>query len=108
MSDETTQDFGPITYTLVVPIEITTKKAGVESTNRIEELTIRRPKAKDMRALDSAKGDMAQTLLMIERLTGLQKHEVDEIDMMDVHHIGEIFGGFTPPGQSTGGTSSET
>src|SRR3546814_16750464 len=106
MSDS--QDFGPINYTLVVPVEITTRRAGVETANRIEELVIRRPKAKDMRALDSAKGDMAQTLLMIERLPGLQQHEVDDIELIDVHNIGEIFGGFTPHGPQNGPTPSDT
>ncbi len=62
----------------------------------ITEVTIRRPKAKDIRALDAAKseGEAAQGLLMVQLLSGLSAEVVDEIDADDFRVIAEEAAGF--------------
>lgn len=62
----------------------------------LSEVTIRRAKAKDIRALDARadSSDMDKTFMMIELLTGLPAEVVDEIDAIDFSTIATAVGSF--------------
>ncbi len=91
----------PVVYVLTAPVQ-----SGTET---ITELHIRRPKAKDVRAVRT--GPQAQpfseTLDLIGRLACQPKHVVDDLDMEDVNAITEIIEGFSKSGPKTGDTASQ-
>lgn len=64
----------------------------------IAAVTIRRPKAKDLRALDTARAggasEVEQSMVMIEGLTGLPREVVDELDATDFAALGEAVADF--------------
>ncbi|CAN5533470.1 hypothetical protein BH09PSE4_BH09PSE4_14600 [soil metagenome] len=74
----------------------------------ITTVQVRRPVARDFRAIDAVKGEIAQSLTMIEQLTGLMRVQVDKLDGVDMAAIGEIIEGFMLPGLPTGEISSAT
>lgn len=80
--------------TLAVPVEWQGQK--------IAEVTVRRPKVKDLRAIEaSARGSqLDQGATMIAQLTGLPPDAVDELDAADFTAISEVIAGFFP--QATG------
>jgi hypothetical protein len=85
----------PRTVKLRVPIQF-----GSET---IEELAIRRPKAKDLRRLslkDGAELDMVLTLT--SRLTGQPDGVIDQLEGADLVEVLEIVAGFLPSGPRTG------
>ena len=65
----------------------------------IDEVTVRRPKVRDLKRIDG-KEDMAQTVMLIEILTGLSRALVDDMDTHDFKVIGDIIGGYTSKGKS--------
>lgn len=99
----------PVVYELKHPLEQTFQAKGAEPrTETIHEVTLRRPKGKDLRVMDRHPGKMAQSLALIAALSGLTTAQVDELDAEDITGLGEIVGDFFPELQATGGTSSET
>lgn len=72
---------------------------------KMDSVTIRKPKAKDLRAIDAVTGDVAKSIALMARLTGLTVATVDEMDVTDFQAIGDIIEGFTQPGRPTGETS---
>lgn len=92
-------------FELKHPIEIRLKTADGERSEKISRVTVRRPKAKDMRIVDDYQTKpMALTLAMIERLTDLEPHAVDELDSEDMEALGDLCLGFTDNGRTTGAT----
>ncbi len=91
----------PVVYVLVEPV-----KFGSEM---ITELQIRRPKAKDIRAVRSGPQVQAfgETLDLIGRLACQPKAVVDELDMEDVDAISDIIKGFSKSGPETGDTGPQ-
>jgi hypothetical protein len=76
-------------YVLQVPIKLN----GVETST----VTVRRPKAGDLRQMDRQKGSQVdKTLYLIGRLCDLAPAEVDEIDAADLEGLGKIVEGFMP------------
>lgn len=73
----------------------------------IPQVTIRRAKARDFRALDEvgSASELIQSLKMIELLTGLSSDEVDEMDAEDFATVGEAVAAFfgDAPGAPNGG-----
>lgn len=66
----------------------------------ITEVTLRRPKVRDLRNMDKQKGsDMEKTLWMIGSLSEMTPAEVDEIDAEDLEAISGVIAGFTERGQ---------
>ena len=59
-----------------------------------------------MRVLDNFTGDVAKSLGMIARLSGLTMIEIDELDSDDLTPLMAVVQGFTPPGLPTGDLSS--
>lgn len=70
----------------------------------VSELTVRRPKVKDLRAMDAVQGDVAKTAMLIGALCGLTPREVDQIDAMDFATVGQAVTDFLPGAQETGAT----
>jgi hypothetical protein len=76
---------------------------------RFEELTFRRPVIKDLKALDTIKGDVDKISTLILRLatsqTGSQitPFAVDNIDAEDFAKIGEVIGSFLETSPQTTG-----
>lgn len=96
---------GPLSHTLACPITMTFNSGKPdERTETVAEVTIRAPKARDMRVVDKHTGQVAQSLAMIAQLTGLAIMQVDELDVVDVTAIGDIIEGFTKPGPPIGQT----
>ena len=84
---------GAVVYKLKVPIVI-----GEIVT---DTLRFKQPKLKQMRALDGIQGEHNMFAKMIEKLTGLDRELVDEIDISDFEGIGEIIKNFTQKSQQT-------
>ncbi|MGX2951454.1 phage tail assembly protein [Ursidibacter sp. B-7004-1] len=57
--------------------------------NPITELTIRRPKVKDMRKMRGS-NDFEQTISLIAIVTGLVPEDLDELDIVDVKRASGI------------------
>jgi len=78
-------------YTLKFPIEHDGRQIG--------EVSMRRPKVKDLRAMQAAGNDeFEQSVLMISLLTGLPAEAIDEIDPDDFTVLAEMVAGFFPKG----------
>ena len=93
----------PIVYQLKTPI-VVTKKGGGEAL-RVEQLELRTPKAKDLRALDRESGEVGKSLALIAALSGQPPFVLDEMSVEDFQAVGELVGAFFPDGQETGTTS---
>lgn len=76
------------TITLAYPIEV--------DGQTLTTITLRRPKTRDIRAMDARKGTpMDKTLWMLASLTGLTPEQIDEIDTADLNTLAEKIAGFT-------------
>lgn len=74
-----------VTHQLLIPIIF----EGKEHT----EITLRRPKTKDLQAIDKKEG-VEQTIAMIARLSGWPHDAISELDINDLSNIGEILESF--------------
>ncbi|PSJ23577.1 phage tail assembly protein [Halomonas sp. ND22Bw] len=72
---------------------------------KIHELVIRRPKAKDFRELP-AEPDMGDILTFAGDLASQPPSVIDELDVADMMKVVDAVGKFMPGGQKTGGNSS--
>lgn len=69
----------------------------------VTELTVRRPRVKDLRAMDAAAGDVSKTAVLIGGLCALTPKEVDSLDAEDFAALGQVVAGFLSAVQPTGG-----
>jgi hypothetical protein len=78
------------TITLQFPIET----AG----GLISEVTVSRPKTRNLRAIEAARdqSDFDQAAVIVRELTGLNDAEVDDLDGDDLASILEVTSGFFP------------
>lgn len=98
----------PIRYPLKHPVTITLRGPDGDRQETISELTLRRVKGKDMRALDGQGGEVAKTLALIAHISGHPLTIVDELDAEDIGGIGDLLQDFFPASLGTGPMSSET
>jgi len=73
---------------------------------RISEVTVRRPKVKDLRALDHLDvnaNDLTRGIEMAAILTGLAAETIDELDAADFAAISDVIAGFLPKPPEPGG-----
>lgn len=98
----------PVIYQLKHPLTLTLRGPDGERQETRTELQLRRPRAKDMRVLDSASGDVGAAIAMTAQLSGLSILEADELDAEDLQSLQEIIDGFLGSGPKTGKTSSAT
>ncbi|PCJ57848.1 MAG: hypothetical protein COA65_08880 [Rhodospirillaceae bacterium] len=71
----------------------------------IDEITLRRPKVKDLRKLDAIKGEVEKGVHLVSKLASLPSAVVDEIDAEDFVKISEQVADFLGGSLPTGGTS---
>lgn len=99
----------PLAHTLLHPIVIEKKAAGSDEV--IEEelkpagftVTMRRPKAKDMRAFDRhADAEIAAVIDLIVACSGLSIIEAENLDADDFGALGNLLAPKSPGGQQTG------
>ena len=84
-------------YQLKHPIVLKLWAAGAAAREEtIQEVTLRRPKAKDLRLLDGQEGNFARSLTLLGALSGLSRPAIDEMDAEDIKALGEIVGDFFP------------
>jgi hypothetical protein len=62
----------------------------------LTEVSIRRPKVRDIRAVDKVKedGDLQQGIVTVALLTGLSVEALDDMDAGDFARVSEVVGGF--------------
>ncbi len=91
---------GSAEYTLAWPV-----RDPVEN-RELTQLTIRRPKAKDLQKLDKVAGDVAKTRELVVILTGLDPVAVGELDAEDYVVCAQVAGDFIEGRRLTGPTPS--
>jgi hypothetical protein len=67
----------------------------------VDELAIRKPKAKDFRAFPM-NPTMGDVLDLVGRLSGQPKQVIDELGFEDLAEVSKIVEGFIPGGRATG------
>jgi hypothetical protein len=74
----------------------------------VDTLTMRRPKARDLRTFDQAAGgDMAKMFILLEALTNVPESSLDEMDIDDFAKVMGVLQGFTEKFQQIGGALSD-
>lgn len=68
---------------------------------QVTELTLQRPKGKDLRAVDGMK-EVEQTLTLISRLGNIPPSSVADMDVVDIMACGEVIAGFLSPSRAAG------
>jgi len=70
----------------------------------VTEVTIRRPKVRDLRAMEKARGpgstEMDQGIAMAAALCDIPLDAMDEMDAVDFASISEVLSGFLPKAQA--------
>lgn len=75
-------------------------------TEEISELTIRRPKAKDLRKMDEGKGSgLAKAFAMLAALSKRAPSEIEELDGADLSLCSTVIGFLQKPPRRTGSSS---
>jgi hypothetical protein len=85
---------GSVTVTLSAPL--------TTATGEVNEITLKRPKAKQMRALDKGTGQVTSTLEMLQVMTGIPMPFLDELDGEDYVELAAAINGFLGKSPKTG------
>lgn len=100
------------TYALAYAIALTTKSATTgDSSDEVLKpagfiVEMRRPKARDLRLLDTYEGKaVAGALAMIAALSNLDELECDNLDAHDFGELGNLLEPLNPSGPKTGETA---
>lgn len=73
--------------TLAYPIEV--------EGELLSQVTLRRPKARDLKHMETAKGgEIAKSMGLIAHLAELPPHAIEELDASDFQAISEVVAGF--------------
>jgi len=93
-------------YSLKHPVTLSFREAGGNTREEvINEITLRRPTAKDMRLADRLAGqEIGMMISMLVALSGLDEHVIDRLDVVDFTELSEIVDGFLPNGPKAGKT----
>jgi hypothetical protein len=88
--------------TLAQPLDIIRIVNGEQVRETITQVTVKSDiRAKDLRCTDHHDGEIAKTIALIARLTGLRVAEVDELTLADLTVLGEKLGESVPAGLLT-------
>lgn len=98
----------PIRRELKHPLTLTLRGPEGERQEILSEVTFRRIKAKDLRATDDFAGDVAKSIALLSKSTGLPVAQIDELDVEDFVALSEVLEDFLPPGLRTGPTPLAT
>ncbi|MDE0167340.1 MAG: phage tail assembly protein [Bryobacterales bacterium] len=74
----------------------------------VAELTLRRPKVRDLERMDKVSGEMAKAVTMIADLAEIAPDQVRELDAEDFAAAAEALGDFLAVGPPTSGKPSAT
>lgn len=85
----------------VIPL----KEPLKEGSKTITELRLRRPKAGDLRALDTATGEVGRVLALAASLSGEFEKVLDRLGIEDFMTLNQVLDGFLPSGLGTGPAS---
>ncbi|HEY1505759.1 MAG TPA: phage tail assembly protein [Stellaceae bacterium] len=88
-------DDGTVTIFLETPIKVMNRD--------VDEITLKRPRGKQMRGLDSDPGVMSATLKFVAALANIPPSSVDDLDAADCRAAGEVIKGFTRKTRVAGG-----
>ena len=72
------------------------------------ELTLRRPKVRDLERMDKVSGEMAKTVALVADLAEITPDQVRELDAGDFTVVAEALGDFLEVGRPTSGKPSPT
>ncbi|MDB5432429.1 MAG: hypothetical protein JWP35_3545 [Caulobacter sp.] len=89
-------------HTLLHPVTITLRGPKGERSEEITTVDLRRVKGKDLRAIGGITDEAEVTLTLVARLSGLDDHQVDELDAADIEVLGRQIEAFLKSGQKTG------
>jgi hypothetical protein len=89
-----------VSYTLKHPFDRLDKDGNVAE--KITCISLRRPKGKQMKAMDNAKGSMSRILALLAVCGGLLPVEVDAMDGEDIMALSELITGFLGQSLPTG------
>jgi hypothetical protein len=87
---------------LKVKNEIKLREPVKQGSELISVLFVRKPKAKDFRALPAEGASTGDILDFAAKLVGQPPSVVDELCMEDFQELMEVVGNFVMPGQMTG------
>lgn len=76
------------TYQLLHPIEVRSKEGDV--VQRIEQLELKKPKGRHLKAMDRADGEVAKMLALIASCAGVPPSAMDDLDGEDFAALGEV------------------
>lgn len=94
------------TVTLKEPVKVTRVVDGNDQEELLTELVLKQDvKAKDLRVIDTVKGEVAQSIVLIAHLTGQPVKVIDELGLEDFTILGERVAELVPDGQPTGGSA---
>lgn len=57
----------------------------------LEEVTVRRPRVGDLRAVAHIAGEAEQGLALVARVSGLVPEDLDELDLSDLNALQDVF-----------------
>jgi len=95
----------PFTLTLSTPVEQVFRSSAGDRTETISLITIRPPKAGDMRVVDGATGDIGAALAMISRLSDQPLKVIEDLSVEDFQVLAEKLGEWMGKSPATGETS---
>lgn len=84
----------PTVITLDYPVE-----AGGET---IRQLTLRRPRVKDMKAMMAGENDFDQAAILVSRLSDQPLAVIENLDAADFERVNKAVADFLPDGRATG------
>jgi hypothetical protein len=90
------------------PVVIKLKSPITFGSRTVEQLTIRAPKAKDLRRVNQSASPMQTSLDMASWLTGELKEVIDELEGDDLRDVLKVVDDFFTRLRGTGPTSSES
>lgn len=90
-------------YPLKFPVEL--RNAQGELLDTVTKVTLRRLKGRDLKALDTAKGDGSRSLALLGAATSLPPSTVELLDFADVTALLEVVESFTGGSLPTGAPS---
>lgn len=67
----------------------------------LDTLELRKPKAKDLRALDKVDGEIAGMYEIVSRCSGVPVSEIDEMELADLTPVIDWVSGFLPGGAAS-------
>lgn len=97
----------PVTIVLSKPVSIEVKTGNGPRIKKVDQLTIRPPKGKDLRRVDRSKSPIAVSLDMASWLSGEPTQIIDELEGSDLREVLKVVDDFFSAFQSGGGKSSD-